>query len=156
MQTKQRLYTVPVLMISLPKLMGSCFAAGLVRLGGLSSELLLGLVVAVGDQSVQEAVRAASVVALGLCALDLTVEVAGGLLVDVVLVGVLAEISCVGCQYCETMQREACAGQEMAGLPFLSCMESLRFSFSLMLDMFVDVCVCVVLLTRCDVFLVLV
>jgi len=80
-------------MISLPKLMGSRFAAGLVRLSGLSSELLLGLVVAVGDQSVQEAVRAASVVAFGLCALDLTVEVAGGLLVDVVLVGVLAEIS---------------------------------------------------------------
>ena len=105
MQTKQRLYTVPVLMISLPKLMGSRFAAGLVRLSGLSSDLLLGLVVAVGDQSVQEAVRAASVVALGLCALDLTVEVAGGLLVDVVLVGVLAEISCVRCQYCKTTRR---------------------------------------------------
>ena len=99
MQTKQRLYTVPVLMISLPKLMGSRFAAGLVRLSGLSSELLLGLVVAVGDQSVQEAVRAASVVAFGLCALDLTVEVAGGLLVDVVLIVVLVEVGWDGCQY---------------------------------------------------------
>ena len=49
------------------------------------------------DQSVEEAVGATSVVALGLCALDLAVEVAGGLLVDVVLVVVLAEISCVGC-----------------------------------------------------------
>lgn len=39
--------------------------------------------------------------------------------------------------------QEACAGQEMAGLPFLSCMESLRFSLSLMLDMFVGV-LCVV------------
>jgi hypothetical protein len=63
MQTKQRrLYTVPVLIISLPMLTGSRFAAGLVCLGGLGSELLLSLVVAVGDQSVQEAVRAASVV----------------------------------------------------------------------------------------------
>jgi len=77
--------------------MGSLFAAGLVRLGGLCGELLLGLVVAVGDQSVQEAVGTAGVVALGLCTLDLAVEVAGGLLVDVVLVVVLAEISCVGC-----------------------------------------------------------
>jgi len=76
--------------------MGSLFAAGLVRLCGLCSELLLGLVVAVGNQSVQEAVGAAGVVALGLCALDLAVEVAGGLLVDVVLVVVLAEIGCVG------------------------------------------------------------
>jgi hypothetical protein len=48
----------------------------------------------------------------------------------------------------------------MASLPFLSCMESLRFSFSLMLDMIVDVCVyegftaVVVLLTGCDVFLI--
>jgi hypothetical protein len=123
----------------LPKLTGSRFAAGLVCLGGLGSELLLSLVVAVRNQSVQETVRAAGVVALGLCALDLTVEVAGGLLVDVVLVVVLAEISYVGCQYCETMQSEARAGEEMSGLPFLSCMESLRFSFSLMLDMFVDV-----------------
>jgi len=73
--------------------MGSRFVASLVRLGGLGSELLLSLVVAVRDQSVQEAVGAASVVALGLCALNLAVEVAGCLLVDVVLVVVLAEIS---------------------------------------------------------------
>jgi len=123
--------------------MGSRFVASLVRLGGLGSELLLSLVVAVRDQSVQEAVGAASVVALGLCALNLAVEVAGCLLVDVVLVVVLAEISCVGCQYCRTRKRRASAGQEVAGLPFLSCMESLRFSLSLMLDMFVDVFVCV-------------
>ena len=45
-----------------------------------------------GDQSVEEAVRATGVVALGLCALDLAVEVAGGLLVDVVLVVVLVEV----------------------------------------------------------------
>jgi hypothetical protein len=53
----------------------------------------------VRDQSVEEAVRAAGVVALGLCALDLTVEVAGGLLVDVVLVVVLVEVGWDGCQY---------------------------------------------------------
>ena len=45
-----------------------------------------------GDQPVEEAVRAAGVVALGLCALDLAVEVAGGLLVDVVLVVVFVEV----------------------------------------------------------------
>ena len=44
------------------------------------------------DKSVEEAVRAAGVVALGLCALDLTVEVAGGLLVDVVLVVIVVEV----------------------------------------------------------------
>ena len=37
--------------------------------------------------------------ALGLCALDLTVEVAGGLLVDVVLIVVLVEVGWDGCQY---------------------------------------------------------
>lgn len=46
------------------------------------------------DQSVEEAVGAAGRLALGLCALDLTVEVAGGLLVDVVLVVVLVEVGC--------------------------------------------------------------
>ena len=45
-----------------------------------------------GDQSVEEAVGAAGVVALGLCALDLAMEVAGGLLVDVVLVVVFVEV----------------------------------------------------------------
>jgi len=49
----------------------------------------------VGDQSVQEAVRATGVVALGLCALDLAVEVTGSLLIHVVLVVVFAEISYV-------------------------------------------------------------
>ena len=44
------------------------------------------------DQSVEEAVWATGVVALGLCALDLTVEVAGGLLVDVVLVVIVVEV----------------------------------------------------------------
>ena len=44
------------------------------------------------DQSVEEAVWATSVVTLGLGALDLTVEVAGSLLVDVVLVVVLVEV----------------------------------------------------------------
>jgi hypothetical protein len=52
----------------------------------------------VGDQSVKEAVGAAGVVALGLRALDLAVEVAGGLLVDVVLVVVLVEVGWEGCQ----------------------------------------------------------
>jgi hypothetical protein len=52
----------------------------------------------VGDQSVKKAVGAPSVVALGLCALDLAVEVAGGLLVDVVLVVVLVEVGWEGCQ----------------------------------------------------------
>ena len=47
------------------------------------------------DQSVEEAVRATSVVTLGLCALDLAVEVASGLLVDVVLVVVLVEVGWV-------------------------------------------------------------
>jgi hypothetical protein len=37
-------------------------------------------------------------VTLGLCALDLAVEVAGGLLVDVVLVVVLVEVGWEGCQ----------------------------------------------------------
>lgn len=50
------------------------------------------------DQSVEEAVGATSVVALGLCALDLAVEVAGGLLVNVVLVVVLVEVGWEGCQ----------------------------------------------------------
>jgi hypothetical protein len=75
-----------------------CTLLGLVCLSreqGLGSELLLGLVVAVGDQPVEEAVRAASVVALSLCALDLAVEVTGGLLIDVVLTVVLVEIGCV-------------------------------------------------------------
>jgi hypothetical protein len=58
----------------------------------LGSELLLGLVIAVGDQPIEEAVRAASVVALSLCALDLAVEVAGGLLIDVVLAVVLVKV----------------------------------------------------------------
>jgi hypothetical protein len=53
----------------------------------------------VGDKSVEEAVWAAGVVALGLCALNLTVEVTGGLLVDVVLVVVLVEVGWGGCQY---------------------------------------------------------
>jgi hypothetical protein len=52
----------------------------------------------VRDQSVEEAVGAAGVVALGLCALDLAVEMAGGLLVDVVLVVVLVEVGWAGCQ----------------------------------------------------------
>jgi hypothetical protein len=75
-----------------------CTLLGLVCLSreqGLGSELLLGLVVAVGDQPVEEAVGTAGVVALGLCALDLAVEVAGGLLIDVVLAMVLVEIGCV-------------------------------------------------------------
>jgi hypothetical protein len=90
--------------------MGGRFAASLVRLGRLGSELLLSLFVAVRDQSVQETVRATSVVALGLCALDLAVEVAGGLLVHVVLVVVGGEISCAGYQYCQTVKREVCVG----------------------------------------------
>lgn len=61
----------------------------------LGSKLLLGLVVAVGDESVEEAVGATGAVALGLCALDLTVEVAGGLLINVVLVVLLVEVGCV-------------------------------------------------------------
>jgi len=90
----------------------------------------------VRDQPVQEAVRAASVVALCFCALDLAVEVSGGLLVHVVLVVDLAEIGCVGCQDRETMKTRA---RDFDDLPFLSCMDSLRFSLSLMLDMFADV-----------------
>ena len=50
------------------------------------------------DQPVEEAVWATGVVALGLCALDLAVEVAGGLLVDVVFVVVLIEVGWEGCQ----------------------------------------------------------
>jgi hypothetical protein len=49
----------------------------------------------VRDQPVEERVGATSVVALGLCALDLAVEVASGLLVDIVLVVVLVEVGWV-------------------------------------------------------------
>lgn len=59
---------------------------------GLGRKLLLGLVVAMRDQPVEEAVWATGVVALGLCALDLAVEVAGGLLVNIVLVVVVVEV----------------------------------------------------------------
>ena len=59
---------------------------------GLGRKLLLGLVFAMRDQPVEEAVWATGVVALSLCALDLTVEVAGGLLVDVVLVVIVIEV----------------------------------------------------------------
>jgi hypothetical protein len=75
-----------------------CTLLGLVCLSrkqSLCSKLLLGLVVAVGDQSVEEAVGAAGVVTLSLCALDLAVEVACGLLIDVVLAVVLVEVGWV-------------------------------------------------------------
>jgi hypothetical protein len=65
---------------------------GLSREQGLGSKLLLGLIVAVGDQPVEEAVGTAGVMALSLCALDLAVEVACGLLIDVVLAVVLVEV----------------------------------------------------------------
>jgi hypothetical protein len=68
---------------------------GLSREQGLGSELLLGLIVAVGDQPVEEAVRAAGVVALSLCALDLAVEVTCGLLIDIVLAVVLVKVGWV-------------------------------------------------------------
>ena len=47
-----------------------------------------------GDQSVEETVRATSVVTLGLCALNFAMEVAGGLLVDIVLIVVLGDLGC--------------------------------------------------------------
>jgi hypothetical protein len=68
---------------------------GLSREQGLGSKLLLGLIVAVGDQPVEEAVGTAGVMALSLCALDLAVEVACGLLIDVVLAVVLVEVGWV-------------------------------------------------------------
>jgi len=46
----------------------------------------------VRDQPVEEAVGTTGVVALGLCALDLAVEVASGLLIDIILVVVLVEV----------------------------------------------------------------
>ena len=83
------------------------------------------------DQPVEEAVWATGVVALGLCALDLAVEVAGGLLVDVVLVVVVVEVGWVGVSKSDTNELHA----RSALIRFLSCMESLRFSLSLMPDM---------------------
>lgn len=66
---------------------------GLIRSFSVSSDLPLGFFVAVRDETVQEAVGTALRVALGLCALDLAVQVAGGLFVDVVLV-VRIEVGC--------------------------------------------------------------
>lgn len=63
---------------------------------GLGRQLLLGLLVAVRDEAVEETVRAALRVALGFGALDLAVQVAGGFLVDVVVVVVVQVDCCAG------------------------------------------------------------
>lgn len=68
----------------------------LVRSLRLSRQLLLGLLVAMRDEAVEEAVRAALGVALGFGALDLAVQVAGGFLVDVVVVVVVQVDCCAG------------------------------------------------------------
>lgn len=71
-------------------------STSLVRSLRLGRQLLLGLLVAVRDEAVEEAVRAALRVALGFGALDLAVQVAGGFLVDVVVVVVVQVDCCAG------------------------------------------------------------
>lgn len=71
------------------RLVGSSLVGSL----GFSCELLLSLLVAVRDQPVEKAIRATLRVALGFGALDLAVQVAGGLLVDVVVL-VVVEVDC--------------------------------------------------------------
>lgn len=85
---------------------GGSAAASLVLGSHLGLDLLLGLVVAVRDQSVEEAVGTTLVVALGLCALDLAVQVSCSLLVDVVLVVVVVVVVLV-CDDVSTWELQA-------------------------------------------------
>ena len=54
-----------------------------------------------GDQAVEETVWTTAVVTFGLCALNLSVKVAGGLLVDVVLVVLFGDLGCTTVSLCE-------------------------------------------------------
>ncbi len=62
----------------------------------LFGNLLLSLLVAVRDQPVEEAAWSALRVVLLLCAVDLTLEMTGGLVVDVVVVVDIVDVC-----YCE-------------------------------------------------------
>ena len=67
----------------------------LARRLALPQDVIFGLLVAVRDQAVQEATRAALWMLIGLGSLDLAVEVAGSLIIEVF---VLVEVGCIQCQ----------------------------------------------------------
>ena len=67
----------------------------LTRRLALPQDLVLGLLVPVRDQAVQEATRAALRMLFGLGSLDLAVEVTGSLVIKVL---VLVEVGCMRCQ----------------------------------------------------------
>ena len=58
---------------------------------GLASEIVLGLLVAMGDQAVEEATGLSGVVVASLCLFHLSVEVTGSLIVGIVM---FVEIGC--------------------------------------------------------------
>jgi len=63
--------------------------------GVSGGELLLGLLVAVRNETVQERARSAGRVVLGLCRLNFAVEVAGGLIIGVVVFIMVVVLGCI-------------------------------------------------------------